>query len=100
MTGQGNLKNEQSAVRLTELGPRLTLDLYKIEDDLCTGRTLYHKLIEKTEEEIKEIEAKRDEKQREKQIRKQEQEENIRKKEEQKELNKQKSILGMKRKHR
>jgi len=99
MTGQGNLKNEQSAVRLTELGPRLTLDLYKIEDDLCTGRTLYHKLIEKTEEEIQEIEARRDEKQREKQIRKQEQEENIRKKEEKKELNKQKSILGMKRKH-
>jgi len=99
MTGQGNLKNEQSAVRLTELGPRLTLELYKVEDDLCKGRILYHKLIEKTEEEIKENEARRDEKLREKQIRKQEQEENIRKKEEKKEINKQKSILGMKRKH-
>jgi ribosome biogenesis protein SSF1/2 len=80
MTGQGNLKNEQSAVRLTEIGPRLSLDLYKIEEDLCKGKILYHKLVEKSEEELKEIEARRDEKQREKEIRKQEQENNMRKK--------------------
>ena len=31
-----------SAIRLVELGPRLTLSLLKIEEGLCDGEVLYH----------------------------------------------------------
>lgn len=40
------------AFRLTEIGPRMTLQLVKIEEGLCTGQVLYHRFIEKTEAEI------------------------------------------------
>ena len=32
----------QSAVRLIEIGPRMQLQLIKIEDDLCSGKVIYH----------------------------------------------------------
>ena len=38
--------------RLTENGPRMKLQLVKIEDGLCSGEVLFHEYIEKTEEEI------------------------------------------------
>ena len=41
--GRNNRKNDQRAVRLQELGPRLTLDLIKVENGLCGGEVLYHK---------------------------------------------------------
>ncbi|EDO34519.1 predicted protein, partial [Nematostella vectensis] len=40
--GRGNIKSQKSAIRLTELGPRLTLQLVKIEEGLCSGEVLYH----------------------------------------------------------
>lgn len=43
MHGRNNRKNEQRAVRLQEIGPRLTLDLIKIENGMCGGEVLYHK---------------------------------------------------------
>lgn len=55
ISGKGNLLHEQSAVRLTELGPRLTMKLVKAEEGLCDGEVLYHSLIEKAPEEIAEI---------------------------------------------
>lgn len=54
-----NRKNEQRAIRLHELGPRMTLELVKIENGLCDGEVLYHRYIKKTPEEIKENERKR-----------------------------------------
>ena len=36
-------KSQQSALRLREVGPRLTLSLIKIEEGINEGRVLYHK---------------------------------------------------------
>lgn len=99
MTGNGNMKNHKSAVRLTELGPRMTLELLKIEDGLCEGKVLYHKLISKSEAELEQLEQAKLNKIKEKEYRKKVQEQNVKRKEEQKALNKEKSIQGMKRKH-
>ena len=60
------LKNSQIAIRLVvsfivtyqELGPRLTLELVKIEDGLMTGLVVYHQYLTKTEREIGELNAK------------------------------------------
>lgn len=41
--GRNNRKNEQRAVRLQELGPRMKLQLVKVENGLCGGEVLYHK---------------------------------------------------------
>ncbi|XP_015795459.1 suppressor of SWI4 1 homolog [Tetranychus urticae] len=38
---RGNLANEKSAIRLTEVGPRMTLRLIKIEEGLMTGKILF-----------------------------------------------------------
>lgn len=59
---RGNIESGKSAIRLSELGPRLTLQLIKIEDGLMDGEVLYHDLIHKTEEEKAEIEKKREQK--------------------------------------
>ncbi|EMP24995.1 Suppressor of SWI4 1 like protein [Chelonia mydas] len=40
--GRGNMKAQQSAVRLTEIGPRMTLQLIKVEEGLSQGNVLYH----------------------------------------------------------
>ncbi|XP_053200923.1 suppressor of SWI4 1 homolog isoform X2 [Panonychus citri] len=37
----GNLVNEKSAIRLTEIGPRITLKLIKIEEGLMSGKVLF-----------------------------------------------------------
>lgn len=42
MHGVGNTKSQQSAIRLTELGPRMTLSLIKIEQGFCEGDVLHH----------------------------------------------------------
>ncbi|CAK8681358.1 suppressor of SWI4 1 homolog [Clavelina lepadiformis] len=99
MVGKGNLKNCQSAIKLTELGPRMTLELFKIEEGMCQGEILYHSLVEKTEDEKEEIKTTREKKKQIKQMRKAQQEQNVKKKEELKTLNKKRSLLGMKRGH-
>ncbi|XP_015284038.1 PREDICTED: suppressor of SWI4 1 homolog, partial [Gekko japonicus] len=40
--GRGNMKSEQSAVRLTEIGPRMKLQLIKVEEGFGQGNVLYH----------------------------------------------------------
>ena len=40
---------QQQAVKLREIGPRIDLELFKIEEGLCDGKTLYHSYITKTE---------------------------------------------------
>ena len=37
-------KSNKSAVRLTEIGPRLTMQLQKVEQGLCEGDVLYHSI--------------------------------------------------------
>uniref|UniRef100_U5EWY7 Putative rna-binding protein n=1 Tax=Corethrella appendiculata TaxID=1370023 RepID=U5EWY7_9DIPT len=73
---KGNLEDNKSSLRLHEIGPRLTFQLIKIEDDLMTGEVLYHDYISKDSLEIEELRKKRAEKRRLKEARKQKQEEN------------------------
>jgi ribosome biogenesis protein SSF1/2 len=89
--GKGNLEDNKSSIRLYELGPRITFQLIKIEEDLMNGEVLYHDFIVKTEQEQEEIRKKRDVKKKLKQARKVQQDANLKRKEIQKEDNKKKS---------
>jgi len=55
LSSRGNMSSEQSSVRLVELGPRMTMSLVKIEEGMHDGEVLYHKFVEKTESEKREI---------------------------------------------
>lgn len=78
--GPGNKEASQSAIRLSELGPRLTLRLLKIEEGLCGGSVLYHAIVQKTPEEVAALEARRREAVRLKTLRRQQQEANVKRK--------------------
>lgn len=39
---------QQRAVKLTEIGPRMRLELVKIEEGMCDGQVLYHRYVQKT----------------------------------------------------
>ncbi|KAJ8942243.1 hypothetical protein NQ318_003090 [Aromia moschata] len=95
LVSRGNIEFGKSAIRLSELGPRLTLQLIKIEDGLLDGEVLYHDLIQKTEEEKIEIQQRREAKQKLKQKRKKIQETNLKVKEQAKQEQKEKSLKGM-----
>jgi len=79
--GRGNQESEKSAVRLKEIGPRMSLLLYKIEEGLSTGKVLYHAYIKKTAEQEKIRDKARHKEQMLKIIRKREQEANVKRKE-------------------
>lgn len=88
------MENNKSAIRLHEIGPRLTIELIKIQNDLFTGEVLYHNTIVKTEEEIAELKKAREEKKRLKDLRKKIQNENVAKKEQHKGEHKKRSMVG------
>ena len=83
--GSGNTKQQQRGIRLTELGPRMQLELLKIQKGFCDGDVLYHELIHKTPEEIKALERVRRERDSQKAQRRRTQEDNVRRKEQAKE---------------
>jgi ribosome biogenesis protein SSF1/2 len=56
--GKGNIKSQQSSIKLSEIGPRLTLELFKVERGLCEGDVLYHKHENKTPEDAARIKQK------------------------------------------
>ncbi|CAI1843902.1 hypothetical protein SEUBUCD646_0B04200 [Saccharomyces eubayanus] len=74
------LTPRKKAIKLTELGPRLTLKLVKIEEGICSGKVLHHEYVQKSSGEIRELEKRHAAKMRLKEQRKKEQEENIAKK--------------------
>lgn len=86
------MENNKSAIRLHEIGPRLTIELVKIQNDLFTGEVLYHNAIVKTEEELAEIKKAREEKKRIKEMRKKIQNENVARKEKEKSEHKKRSM--------
>nr|XP_020667738.1 suppressor of SWI4 1 homolog [Pogona vitticeps] len=96
--GRGNMKAQQSAVRLTEIGPRMTLQLVKVEEGLGQGNVLYHSFIHKTPEEIRQVLARKEAKLQLKAERRRKQEANVGRKQELKEAHRKKSLEGMKRK--
>ncbi|CAG2054965.1 unnamed protein product [Timema podura] len=99
LTSRGNIAGGQSGIRVHELGPRLTLQLMKVEDGLMNGEVLFHELVQKTDEEKLFIKKKRDEKRKLKEKRKKTQEENTKKKIHMKEELKQKTLKGMQRRN-
>lgn len=59
MSSRGNMIAQKSAIRLTELGPRLALKLIKIEEGLMKGEVLYHHLGKASPKENEGHKAKR-----------------------------------------
>uniref|UniRef100_A0A3Q3WDM1 Brix domain-containing protein n=1 Tax=Mola mola TaxID=94237 RepID=A0A3Q3WDM1_MOLML len=98
-SGRGNMASQQSAVRLTEIGPRMTLQLMKIQEGMGEGNVLYHSMISKTEEEIQDILNRKESQLKQKQERRKKQEQNVAQKKEKQEENKKRSMEGIKRKH-
>ncbi|XP_050541280.1 protein Peter pan [Daktulosphaira vitifoliae] len=47
LVSRGNIVGTQSSIRLSELGPRLTLQLIKVEDGLMNGDVMFHEYIKK-----------------------------------------------------
>ena len=82
---RGNVDSGQSAIRLHELGPRITFELHKIESNLMTGEVLYHKEIVKTTDEILKMKRQRADKRVQKEHRKKVQTDNKAKKDKAKE---------------
>lgn len=93
---RGNIVNAQSAIRLVELGPRLTLKLIKAEAGLVSGEVLFHQLVTKTEEQLAATQLKRLQREQLKARRRAEREKNVEKKEHLKQEQKQRSLDGMK----
>lgn len=95
LSGRGNLKSNRSAVRLTELGPRLTLKLVKIQEGVGEGEVLYHSHVKKTAEEKKKLRVKIEKQKILKEKRRKEQQKNVerKKKEQEKETKKRKRGL-------
>ncbi|XP_068778810.1 P2Y purinoceptor 11 [Struthio camelus] len=98
--GRGNMKAQQSAVRLTEIGPRMTLQLVKVEEGLAQGNVLYHSFIHKTEAEVQEILARKEAKLQLKAERRQKQEADVERKRQQREAHRKKSLAGIRRRQK
>ena len=49
-------------VRLTELGPRLSLQLVKVEEGICDGPIMYHSFVSKTQAELAQQQAAKEKK--------------------------------------
>lgn len=78
--GKGNMASRQSAVKLTEIGPRMSLQLMKIEEGVCEGEVLYHSLVTKTRAQVEALRKAAAERIRLKAIRKAQQEGNVKRK--------------------
>lgn len=73
-------KVEKRAVKLVEIGPRLKLRLTKVEEDICSGKVMWHEFVTKSKEELKEMDAVWEKRNKEKEERRRIQRENIEKK--------------------
>lgn len=83
--GRGNAKAQLSAMKLVELGPRLTMELFKVEQGVNEGDILYHKFVHKTPEEAAAIKARIERERALKEQRRRVQEENVKRKRDAKE---------------
>ena len=71
---------EKRAVKLVELGPRMKLRLTKLEEGLCGGKVIWHEFVEKSSEEVNEMESLWEKKRIERDVRKKEQNQNVERK--------------------
>jgi ribosome biogenesis protein SSF1/2 len=79
---------ERRAVKLVELGPRMRLRMTKVEEGICSGKVMWHEYVQKSKEEIKELEKRWEQRKKEKEARKKQQKENVEKKRKEKAGNK------------
>ncbi|KAI4864157.1 ribosome biogenesis protein-like protein Ssf2 [Hypoxylon rubiginosum] len=77
-------KVERRRVTLVELGPRMKLRMTKVEEGLCSGKTMWHEHIHKSKQEVKDLEQRWDERRQEKEARRKEQKANVEKKKQEK----------------
>ena len=78
--GRGNAKSQKAALKLVEMGPRLSLSLVKVERELGGGDVMYHAHVTKTVEEVRELKAKKQKEADLKAKRRMEQEKNVERK--------------------
>lgn len=89
VTEVSHTHKRKKAVKLTEIGPRMKLQLIKIEDGVCDGKILYHSQFTKTKAEVNKLEQQHALRKKAKDLRKKEQAANVAKKNEKKLLKKQ-----------
>ncbi|GAX11962.1 ribosome biogenesis protein SSF1/2 [Fistulifera solaris] len=58
--GKGNTKAQKSALKLVEIGPRLSMELVKVEKGLGAGDVLYHAHVQKSPEEAAALKARKE----------------------------------------
>ncbi|OAL00332.1 Brix-domain-containing protein [Phaeosphaeriaceae sp. SRC1lsM3a] len=71
---------EKRAVKLVELGPRMKLRLTKVEEDVCSGKIMWHEFVTKTKAEEQDLEKKWAQRKKEKDERRRVQKENVERK--------------------
>ena len=80
-TARGDVRGtRQSRVKLTEIGPRMELEILKIEEGLCDGKVLYHAYESRTAEEVSAKDSEIEEKKRLKEERRRVQHDNVKRK--------------------
>ena len=80
MQTPGQLGVERRAVKLVELGPRMKLRMTKVEEGVCGGKVMWHEFLEKSPEELKEMEIVWEARRKEKEERRRLQKENVERK--------------------
>ncbi|KAF2178800.1 Brix-domain-containing protein [Zopfia rhizophila CBS 207.26] len=80
MSRSNRPKVEKRAVKLIEMGPRMRLRLTKVEEDVCSGKVMWHEFVSKSKEEVKEMDEMWDKRKKEKEERRRIQKENIERK--------------------
>ena len=73
---------EKRAVKLHELGPRMTLRLVKVEEGICEGKVMWNNYVSKSKAEEKELDEKWEVRRKEKEERRRIQKENVERKRE------------------
>lgn len=86
-TGDSDERVERRRVKLVELGPRMKLRMTKVEEGLCSGKTMWHEHIHKSRQEIQELEKRWEQRRQEKEARKKQQKANVEKKKKEKAAN-------------
>ena len=85
MVNEKNKETEKTQIKLIEIGPRLNLSLFKIQEGFFKGNVVYHSLIKKSKKEIYQILTEKKNKEKEKRERIKQQDKNLEEKEKQKE---------------
>ena len=86
--GEQQSRVEKRAVKLHEIGPRMSLRLVKVEEGMCEGRVMWNEFVSKTKDERKELDQKWDTRRKEKEERRKVQKENVERKRAEKEAKK------------